>query len=369
MTRLDVLKQDLLKIAKENDNTYFVCMDAFYTLVLNILENEIPNNRIINMGISEQNAVSFASGLALSGKKVYLCIMSMYLGTKASEQLRLDLAYNKANVTLLGLKPGISENAKGGYSHWSVDDLGLIKNFPNMTIYSPGTIDELKYILDYSTKNDGPLYIRSNFSDYLNVENQDIKLGKMTQIQKGKTFAIIATGNWALGIALKISKAYGQVHAQPLVLSCPSIKPFDEKTVLDLVNKNIPIVTIEEHGFGGMSSIVAEIIAKSNKKCRFLPIYVDNLNFNIVGGHFHVLEKTMNLSYKIKELNKMLNKHSRKTIFNPFYSYYKLKYEFMGVTKYYKLLGIKLLKVNTNKHHIKYYLFGLVRILKIKKES
>ena len=106
MDQTVIIKKELMELAQKDSNVFFVVVDGFENILLKEISEKFPD-RIVHCGISEQNAVSFSSGLALSGKTVYLLIPAVFVSTRALEQLRVDLAYNNANVKILALKSGI----------------------------------------------------------------------------------------------------------------------------------------------------------------------------------------------------------------------------------------------------------------------
>jgi transketolase len=363
--KLDILKGKLSEIAKNDENTYFVCLDAFSNIIFGDLHEQIDASRIINAGISEQNAVGFAAGLAISGKKVYLCITSTFLSTRALEQLKLDISYNNANVTVISLKPGIADNPKAGYSHWAIEDICTVKNFPNIKLFSIGTHNELEYVMDHSAKEEGPLYVRMPLHDVFNVgDSKKVELGKMTHVLPGNSFVIMAHGKWALDYACEYARKMNKQRLSPIVLSSFSLDPFDKETVEYFIRRNIPIVTLEEHGFGGLSSIVSEIIAKSKRKVKFFPIYIDNLEFNTTGNPEFLLEKTMNLSAKFNEVSRYINRFKYLKLLLPFYTKYNIGKNAAKVTKYYKCYGLPILKIVSKNNLDRYYMFGLIPLLK-----
>ena len=119
--------------AKKNKDIYFVYVDGACTTLLDEFEKEYPT-QVIKIGIQEANAISVASGLALNGKTVYLLMFSAFLTTRAAEQIKLDIAYNNANVKLIAIHGGTIGPKIAGYSHWADNDIASIISYPNIKI-------------------------------------------------------------------------------------------------------------------------------------------------------------------------------------------------------------------------------------------
>lgn len=359
--QLQILGNVLTNIAYQDSDTYFICIDGFENITIPNI-NKICPNRFIRCGISEANAVSVASGIALTGKCVFLIIVSKYASTRALEQIMIDVGYNNANVKIIALKGGIKYNADGGYSHWAIEDIATVRTIPNITILNPATNDELCHQVKFAHNTKGCFYIRvenlhSNFNPLMQLQNY-----KMPQINNGKDVAIIAEGSMVEYVCNLDIESIG---LKPLILNASVIKPFDKENVINLINKNIPIITIEEQVRGGVGSIVSEIIAEYGKKVKFLPIRVDSESYNIVGKYNFVADKIIDLSNILVRIARFCTR----------------RYSFFGFPifviqpnlsngKCYLIFGmIPLISIRyrhaTKKHKltIKLYLFGSIRIL------
>lgn len=287
-TNFTILSKYLKKILEQDENSYVLFADGLEHYILKDYKKTCSKNilkRIINIGISEQNAISMAAGLGLSGKTPYVVMFGPFMVMRAAEQIKLDVCYTNANVKLIATNTGFAGTFGGGYSHCLIEDIAMLSAMPNIQIYSPSPDkNEFEAILNYAHNHKGADYIRLNCA-HAPAEKRlhyNIELNKIAKTNEGKKSAIIATGYgvelaWEYANIIKENLDY-----TPTIYSAYCLKPFDEKTILEIIEKNIPIITIEEHAQGGLASLVSMVIAKSGKKARFLPIYSKTDNYNLV---------------------------------------------------------------------------------------
>lgn len=373
MDHLDVIRKELLRIAQRDENVYFVCVDGHERITLNDVADVYPE-RIIRAGISETNAVSVASGLALTGKTVFVIMLDVYATTRALEQLRVDAGYNNANIKIIGSKSGLKYNVKAGYSHWAIEDIANVRSIPNISIVSPATIDELKFQLDYASKTKGPFLIRiGNQHSLFNIPLKP-EVNNIVTIQEGKDVALIAEG-CMVEYAANLLKPLRKAGIRAALLDVSTIKPFNRKKIHELIDKKVPMVTLEEQTYGGISSIVSEVIAEYGKAVRFLPIRISNENYNVVGNYEYVANQLMNLSNVPNNILKLINKKWGFWGFpivtlNPSFKInpsFKKGLIARRVYKLFNILPILEIKQRRKKHRgkprFKFYLFGFVRII------
>ena len=279
MTHLEALSQALLVEAENNPDIYFIYIDGVESFLKTDGFIKSFPDRVINVGIAEANAVSIASGLAMSGKIVFVIGLAMYLTGRAFEQVRIDCAYNNANVKLVGVLSGLG-GGTGGYSHWPIEDIALMRGLPHMAVVNPANPQETAALVESSLKRQGPVYFRleSAWSGSSVVKQGEpgypVELGQLSEVMPGSDFAFLATGSM-LGYAYGLAKRYKSQGINPALFSAHTLKPFAKEIVLSLLKKGLPIVTLEEHARGGLGSIVSEIIAESGIAAKFLPVYIE----------------------------------------------------------------------------------------------
>lgn len=361
---VELFKRIVIEEAKKNKDIYFVYVDGALTTLLDDFKKEFPT-RVVNVGIAECEAISIASGLAMRGKRVYVIGLAQYMSARAYEQVRMDCAYNNANVKIVSYISGLS-STKAGYSHWAIEDLNLMSNLPNMTVTCPGAEVELQKVLEYSLSYDGPLYISWNCATY-SSEPYHADIRKISEIYSGNDFALITYGA-DIAHSIEFCKKCIEHKIQPTLLSAHTLKPLDEAKIEEILKRNIPVITLEEHLYNGsLASNVARIIAQKGYRVPFLPIYIKDHKFNILGNRDFLREELMthqdinNTILKFVSSNINPNKRS---IFKKKYFYDKkkrltVKYSFLFITF---LLERKRLKPQKGKNPYKRLLFGFIPI-------
>jgi transketolase len=195
----------LVKLAEQDERIFVITPDLGFS-VLEEFEEKFPN-RFLNVGIAEANAVSIASGLALSGKIVYVYSIMPFVTMRPFEQIRVDVAYMNTNVRLVGVGAGLTYGPAGA-THHSIEDIAIMRALPNMTVFSPCDPYEVEKITEESINHQGPIYFRLAKKGEPIISNQEskIELGKANFIEKNENsnIAILFTGN-ASDIALEVS--------------------------------------------------------------------------------------------------------------------------------------------------------------------
>ena len=165
-TNFTILSKYLKKILEQDENSYVLFADGLEHYILKDYKKTCSKNilkRIINIGISEQNAISMAAGLGLSGKTPYVVMFGPFMVMRAAEQIKLDVCYTNANVKLIATNTGFAGTFGGGYSHCLIEDIAMLSAMPNIQIYSPSPDkNEFEAILNYAHNHKGADYIRLN---------------------------------------------------------------------------------------------------------------------------------------------------------------------------------------------------------------
>ena len=208
------------------------------------------------------------------------------------EQVRLDLAYNQTNVKLVGIGAGLTYGSVGT-SHHAIEDIAIMRAIPNMTVLCPGDPIETRELICRSYETFGPMYIRlgKNGEPKIHPDGTRIEIGKAIDVTDGKDFALITTSN-TLEIGKRWVDEWKEENIDVNLISMPSIKPFDHERIHELLSKDLPIITFEEHNIiGGLGSSVAEIIAESGKSVKFKRIGIPDTFSHYVGQHEYLRKK------------------------------------------------------------------------------
>ena len=280
----------IIEEASRNQNIYIITPDMGFS-VLEKFGDLFPD-RLINIGIAEQNAVSVAAGLALSGNIVYVYSIIPFVTMRCFEQVRVDVAYMNTNVRLVGVGAGLSYGPAGA-THHSIEDIAIMRALPNMTVCCPGDPIEVREIVKQSVEYKGPMYIRlgKNGEPKIHEEQTKIPIGRAIKVLEGEDLTIFTTSNM-LEDGVKITRELLKLGKRCSLMSMPTIKPIDSEAVLSAVNRGKPIVTLEEHSIiGGLGSAVAEIIAESGRTISFKRIGIQDEYSHYVGSHSYLRDK------------------------------------------------------------------------------
>ncbi|HWA12673.1 MAG TPA: transketolase C-terminal domain-containing protein [Burkholderiales bacterium] len=254
--------QALLELAARDTRTVVISADTQDLLGIRPYI-ERYRDRFIELGIAEQNAIGVASGLATTGMRPYVCAYAPFISARSMEQVRNDVAYAHQRVVIGAAASGVSLGVAGG-THHSLEDLAVMRSFPNMTVIVPADVDEA-YKATLATQDiDGPVYLRLGGR----VEEPPVTdpqapfvPGKAVILRPGNDLAVIACGA-LVDMAVKASDALEKEGIHVRVLNMHTIKPFDRDAVLAAAAETRGIVTAEEHHLaGGLGGAVAELLA------------------------------------------------------------------------------------------------------------
>lgn len=228
------------------------------------MARQIPG-RFFMEGICEANVLGMASGLALSGKIVYVNTIASFLTRRSFEQIVLDLCLHKARVRLIGNGGGMVY-APLGPTHQTVEDLAIMRALPNMTVVAPADAEEMKRLMPLTVDHPGPIYIRlaKGYDPVVSPADPPFEIGRGLVARKGSEALLITTGI-TLKIAMAAADLLEQEKIRATVLHLPTIKPLDTEQILACASQVRAIVTIEEHSvIGGLGGAVAEVIAEAD---------------------------------------------------------------------------------------------------------
>ncbi len=252
----------LQELGKTNPNVVALCADLIGSLKMNAFKDENPD-RFFQIGIAEANMIGIAAGLTIGGKIPFTGTFANFSTGRVYDQIRQSVAYSNKNVKICASHAGLTLGEDGA-THQILEDIGLMKMLPNMTVISPCDYNETKAATIAIAEYEGPVYLRfgrpkvPNFTD----PNKKFVIGKADVMNEGKDVTILATGHlvWK---AIEAGKALLEKGINPEIINVHTIKPFDEETVLNSINKTKCVVTAEEHMMnGGLGDTVAQLLAR-----------------------------------------------------------------------------------------------------------
>jgi transketolase len=218
-------------------------------------------DRFFELGIAEKNMIGVASGLALSGKVPWACSFSTFVAGRF-EVVRMSVAYQEANVRIVGTHSGIGVG-EDGYSQMSLEDLAMMRTLPNMAVINPADGVETERAVEYLVDHEGPAFLRLTRQGVEDVSPPDyaFELGKAIPLRNGTDVSILATGA-PVGQAVKAADVLASEGISAQVLNVHTLQPLDEEAVVEAAADRRAVVTVEDHNVhGGLGGAVAEVLA------------------------------------------------------------------------------------------------------------
>lgn len=261
----DGLGDELVELGKKNKSIYVVDADIGKSCKTTTFAKTLPEQHV-NVGIAEQNAAGVAAGLATCGKVPFVVTYAVFGSLRMCEQIRQEICYPNLNVKIACSHGGVTP-ANDGASHQCIEDMGVLRTLPNMTVIMPADYWAARRLVEAAAKMDGPCYLRFT-RDAIPViydENAIFEIGKANQLKEGKDVAIIANGD-TVRLALEAAEVLEKDGITARVLDMHTIKPLDVDTVKACVNDIGKIITVEDHNIiNGLGGAVCEVVAEMGK--------------------------------------------------------------------------------------------------------
>jgi len=255
--------ETILREAKKNPGIFVVTSDARGSVTLDDFAKSLPE-QFVEVGIAEQNAVGVGAGLALAGKNVFVCGPASFYSARSLEQVKVDVAYSKTSVKIIGVSGGVSYGALGS-THHSLHDVAVMRTFPDMHVYLPADRFQTGKLTEYLANSDEPAYVRMGRNAVPDVytATDTFTFGKGKVLTEGQDVAIIATGETVYH-ALQAEKELQTKGVRAMVIDIHTLKPLDEELIISAARKTGHVLTVEEHSiYGGLGGAVAEVISQN----------------------------------------------------------------------------------------------------------
>jgi transketolase len=253
--------KSLISLAERDPRVWLLTGDLGYS-VLEPFAAKFPG-RYVNVGVAEQNMVGVAAGLALTGKKVFTYSIANFAVTRCLEQIRNDVCYHNADVTIVATGGGLAYGPQG-YTHHGIEDIGFTRLLPNMNVIAPADAAEVDLAMGAIEKRSGPSYLRLARGGEPAVHAQPLDrelFGRALMLRPAGEIAILSTGS-LLGEAVAAADRLTDEGIKTGVYSIPVIQPLDAEAIAALARQCWLIVTVEEHVTqGGLGGAVAEVLS------------------------------------------------------------------------------------------------------------
>lgn len=259
----DIYVDLLIEYAKKIPELVIVEADLMKALGTTKFQEEFPK-RVIDVGVAEANMIGVAAGLANMGKLPFTHTFTPFATRRVYDQVTLSVAYSQLNVKMVGSDPGVMAELNGG-THMSLEDVGIMRNMPTLTIFEPVDGVQLANIFPQIINHKGPVYIRLLRKEFDPIfsESEQFELGKAKTILEGEDLTIFATGIMVKE-ALDAEKILKEKGISASVINIHTVKPIDREAIVNAAKKTGAIVTAENHNIiNGLGSAVAEVLAET----------------------------------------------------------------------------------------------------------
>lgn len=264
--------EEILKLGKENPDILVIDADIGKSCKTGDFRKELSSeyhddkNQYVNVGIAEQNAAGVAAGLATCGKIPFVVTYAVFGSLRMCEMIRQEICYPNLNVKIACSHGGLTP-ANDGASHQAIEDMGVLRTLPNMTVIMPADYVAAKKLTRQAAETYGPMYLRFTRDAIPQIYDEDAEfvIGKANQLKEGKDVAIIANGD-TVRLALDAAKELEAKGIAARVLDMHTIKPLDTEAVTACINEIGKVITVEDHNIlNGLGSAVCEVAAEMGK--------------------------------------------------------------------------------------------------------
>ena len=252
----------LTELGRKNENIVALCADLTGSLKMGDFAKNHPE-RFFQVGIAEANMIGIAAGLTIGGKIPFTGTFANFSTCRVYDQIRQSIAYSGKNVKICASHAGLTLGEDGA-THQTLEDIGLMKMLPGMTVINPCDYNQTKAATIAIANHDGPVYLRFGRPKVPNFtpENQKFEIGKAVYLKEGNDVSIFATGHlvWE---AIEAAKKLKEEEISAEVINIHTIKPLDKNAILKSVEKTKCVVTAEEHQMnGGLGDSICQLLSK-----------------------------------------------------------------------------------------------------------
>jgi len=285
----DGFGDEIIELGRENSKIYVIDCDIGKSCKTQPFAKELPE-QYLNVGIAEQNAAGVGAGLATCGKIPFVCTYAAFGSMRMCEQIRQEMCYPVLNVKIACSHGGLTP-ANDGASHQCIEDIGIMRTLPNMTVVAPGDYYATRKLVREAAKIYGPVYLRftRDAIPFVYDENEEFEIGKAKQLKSGNDVTIIASGS-VLHLAVQAAERLEAEGVSVRLIDMHTIKPLDKEIVMKALEETGAVITVEDHNIlNGLGSAVCEVSAELGKG-RVKRMGVQD-QFGESGPYYKLLEK------------------------------------------------------------------------------
>jgi len=279
----------LTELGRKNPNVVALCADLTGSLKMDEFKNENPE-RFFQIGVAEANMIGIAAGMTIGGKIPFTGTFANFSTSRVYDQIRQSVAYSEKNVKICASHAGVTLGEDGA-THQVLEDIGMMKMLPHMVVINPCDYNQTKAATIAIADHEGPVYLRFGRPAVPNFTpaDQKFEIGKALHLKEGTDVTIFATGHlvWE---SLEAEKTLAKSGISAEIINIHTIKPLDNKAILDAVKQTKCVVTAEEHMLnGGLGDSIAQLLGRE------LPTPIEmvgvNDTFGESGTPMQLLEK------------------------------------------------------------------------------
>jgi len=254
----------LLEAGKRNENVVALCADLIGSLKMQEFIKAFPD-RFTQVGIAEANMIGLAAGMTIGGKIPFTGTFANFSTGRVYDQIRQSVAYSNKNVKIAASHAGLTLGEDGA-THQILEDIGLMKMLPGMTVINPCDYNQTRAATIAAAEMEGPVYLRFGrpVVPVFTAADQVFEIGKAWKVNEGKDVSIFATGHlvWE---SIKAGELLAEMGIDAEIINIHTIKPLDEKAVLESVGKTRCVVSAEEHNrLGGLGDSIAQLLIRKD---------------------------------------------------------------------------------------------------------
>ena len=251
----------LLEVGRQNEDVVAMCADLTGSLKMGDFKKEFPD-RFYNTGVAEANMMGIAAGLSITGKIPFTGTFANFSTGRVYDTIRQSIAYSEKNVKICASHAGLTLGEDGA-THQILEDIGLMKMLPNLTVINPCDFNQTKAATLAIANHEGPVYLRFGRPKWpiFMPESESFQIGKAIKLIEGNDVTIFATGHlvWYSILAEAMLEEEG-INAE--VVNIHTIKPLDEEAILNSVSKTGCAVSCEEHNYwGGLGESISRVLS------------------------------------------------------------------------------------------------------------
>ncbi|HKL03305.1 MAG TPA: transketolase C-terminal domain-containing protein [Cryomorphaceae bacterium] len=255
--------EGLAELGEENPNVVALCADLIGSLKMNAFQDSFPE-RFFQVGISEANMMGVAAGLTIGGKIPFTGTFANFSTGRVYDQIRQSIAYSAKNVKICASHAGLTLGEDGA-THQILEDMGMMRMLPGMVVINPCDFNQTKAATKAIAEHEGPVYLRFGRPKVPNFTSpdQEFEIGKAWMVSEGTDVSIFATGHlvWK---AIEAGKILAEEGISAEIINIHTIKPLDEKAILDSVRKTKCAVSAEEHmRNGGLGDAISQVLSRN----------------------------------------------------------------------------------------------------------